>query len=254
MNIPWISITGVRSIADINVVNSALIKSGANIPTICNFCGSYKRLNDYYIEGEHSCSINQLIDIGHCMPKNFAGKIGLHFSPNPNGKFSDDCIKYINLMRKYFNVEQLTIISLWPDKQELEILRSKLNIDIVIQIPLYKVGNINNKEIENKVLDYANDVSAFIFDMSGGNGIEHDVTSVLDIILPIADVLSEKICIAGGLNESNVYHIVKKYFRQGILCAVDAQSCLTYGGMLDYERILGYLQNCSKFYEEIGWR
>lgn len=75
MDIPWISITGVRTIEDIYIIDRAIKNTNTNIPTICNFCGSYKRLKDFSIEGEHSCSIHQLVDIGSHMPKSFTYNI-----------------------------------------------------------------------------------------------------------------------------------------------------------------------------------
>lgn len=167
MDIPWISITGVRTIEDIYIIDRAIKNTNTNIPTICNFCGSYKRLKDFSIEGEHSCSIHQLVDIGSHMPKSFKGKIGLHFSPNVNGCFCDDCVEYVNLMQKYFEIVQLTIVSLWPDLKELALLKSKLKIDLIVQIPLYKIKHIDSAEIRQRILSYVDIATAFIFDTYG---------------------------------------------------------------------------------------
>ena len=127
-----------------------------------------------------------------------------------NGCFCDDCVEYVNLMQKYFEIVQLTIVSLWPDLKELALLKSKLKIDLIVQIPLYKIKHIDSAEIRQRILSYVDIATAFIFDTSGGNGIEHDVEKTLEIILPFIKVFSDKTCIAGGLNKNNVFSVTQK--------------------------------------------
>lgn len=247
MDKQWISITGIRTKEDIETVKYAIQNSHIEQLVFCNFPCSYKRLRNYAIAGEHSCSIRELNKIIRNIPKEFVGKFGIHFSPNPNGEFVDDCIEYINIFKKYINIEQITIVSLWPKVHEIRRLKEELpNKDIVVQIPIYRISQCEG--IEDKIMQYLGFASSFIFDSSGGNGIEHDFNKTLEIINNMPERI-EHFCIAGGLNGTNVNRVLEQYFKRGFLCSVDAQSCLMNQNGLDCKKIIKFLTECNRTIE-----
>lgn len=126
--------------------------------------------------------------------------------------------------------------------------------EMIVQIPLYKIKHIDSAEIRQRILSYVDIATAFIFDTSGGNGIEHDVEKTLEIILPFIKVFSDKTCIAGGLNKNNVFSVTQKVLKKGILCAVDAQSSFLQKGIIHYENVAGFLVQYNKSLQEINGR
>jgi len=250
---PWISVTGVSSLSDAEQLTMAVRKTKNSVPIVCGIGGSYKRLLDSSKRGEHSLSFNELNGIVKKVACDSKSRIVLHYLPKPDGDFYSGCMCYIEEIAKETTLDYLQITKEWPDIKQLECLHKNVpDIDIILQVPLYKLQDLTMDAIGINISRYIDIAPTIALDASGGQGTPHNCAvskQIIDIL--VSRQIKANYVLAGGVDWENVDKYILELYRHGHLCAIDAQSKLQTGFQLDGNKVYNYLQSGCNTYSSI---
>lgn len=240
------SITGITNMQDVKCINNILSKDFINnFNIVCGFCSSYKRINDIESAGAHSPSLKELVNIISSVQKRNNIKFMLHHKVENSEVFFNECCKLLSFKNLQSMIDIIQLTSLWVNVEELRKLKSTYKeIEISLQIPIYKMKIKNYKEIGEKLSAYVDIVTYITIDNSGGRGIKHDYLFSAGLINYLKSKnIKYKWILAGGITSDNISEIINEvYTLTGEYCSVDSESKLHNGKYLDYKSVYSYIK------------
>lgn len=249
-----ISVTQIMDKDDVECINTLINLFSIEEELGLGFCSSYKRIVDRETGGTHSPALVYLVELINSLQRRKKDKIILHYSPSNYINFYDEVcnlMEYDNI-KNYINI--LFITGIWPNLCDVKKIKQRYsNIDITIQLPLYRMDDLSISIVGNKLLEYEGCVEYVSIDNSGGRGIENNVDYSIQLINYMKKYDSRlKWFIAGGAYGRNVKNIIEKVFLGTSECiSIDAESRLRHEGKLALEKVAEYVINANVAYMDL---
>lgn len=238
---------------DVECVNTLFKTTSVEMKLGLGFCSSYKRLVDKTKRGTHSPALVDIIGLMNALERRNKDKIILHYSPSNYINFYDEVCSLLEFdhIRNYIDI--LFITGIYPNPNDIKRIKQRYgNIDITVQLPLYRMQNTSFPIICKKLLEYEKYVDYVSIDNSGGKGIENDVDYSIQLINYMKKYDRLKWFIAGGVYGGNAKDIIEKVFLATSECvSIDAESRLRYEGKLSLNKVTDYVLNANAAYRDL---
>lgn len=234
-NKPYIGVTGITCIEDVNVIKDALGNSYGMYGVLV----SRNTLRNGIPHRNRYPYIDTIYKLFDAMPENALRAV--HYNSEFQNEISKDVKEIIRFTGGLCNCIQLNIE--YPPIDQVRMIKEEnKDLKIIFQLGRDSIINIKPKDISQKVIPYIPYIDYILIDKSQGAGIEMKIVDTIELARHLRKL--KPLTFAGGLDGSNIYTFISLVEEFG--ASIDAEGRLMNNSdTLDHEKVRAYIRSAK---------
>lgn len=243
-NKPYIGVTGITNVYDIEVIKKEL----GNLYGMYGILVSRNTLYGGKPHRNRYPDISIIKELFEAMSKNSLRTI--HYNSHIEEEISKDIKEIINITDGLCNCVQLNIE--YPPIDQIRTIKDEnKDLKIIFQIGRDSIINMTPEELAYKIRPYIQHIDYILIDASGGAGVEMNIIKTREIAYPLRTL--KTLTFAGGLNGSNLSKFI--LLIEEFDASIDAERRLMNDNdTLDHIKVTDYINIAKAIKRNIQWR